>query len=122
MDSSVRRIAVPASTVSAIQRNVEAHTPWSKYRDLFDGPDEELPIGVSVRKLRALALLTSTAECFEIEFSGKMKDRSPKKRAEAAGLREALAILRKAQRELDAEIFARVRPYVDPSERLLRIA
>ena len=100
-------IAVPASTVKAIQRNVEAHTTYLRYYDLFYGEQDVINLGVSQSRWTAAQLITRAAHCFEIEFRSMIRSRKSENKA----LREALAILNKAAAELDVELSGTLKKY-----------
>jgi hypothetical protein len=97
-----------ALTIKAIQKNVSAHTPWCKYHDLYESSGEETHqfLGVSLRRKHACDMVESAASSFKKEFAGQFSARGTKDRARSAALREALAILEKAARELDMELYA----------------
>lgn len=108
---SISALQVPSSYVSAIQQNVDAHTPYCKYWDFYHGPEKE-HFGVSSKSLNALGMITSAAESFEREHGRELQSRSSKSRTEAASLREALSILQKSARMLDREIAKELRKHM----------
>jgi hypothetical protein len=101
--------SVPQTYLAAILQNVAARTPYCQYFDLYyEGREDKITLGVSSRSLMAARLISSAADGFEREFSEQLRSRSPRIRAEAAPLREARSILRRAARNLDRELSAQL--------------
>ncbi len=95
---SVQPTTFPATTITAIQRNVDAHTPQFKYRDLYDDDEKSSFAGIPEKKWAARRLIRSAANSFASEFAEEFgRDNA---------LLDAIVIMRKADRELEAEMAA----------------